>query len=111
MFATPTLPQQSFEVVVGRAMKKNYGQRSVAFVRIVDGKAKERVRGMLSHFGGPEQPLEVFTDGDTALRQWQQRRCQTHPMYWTGTLENPHCQAQQRGTQSASKQGAQILRS
>ena len=53
-------------------MKKNYGQRSVAFVRIVDGKAKERVRGMLSHFGGPEQPLEVFTDGDTALRQWQQ---------------------------------------
>ena len=65
-------PQQSFEVVVGRAMKKNYGQRSVAFVRIVDDKAKERMRGMLSHFGGPEQLSEVFTDGDAALRQWQQ---------------------------------------
>ncbi|UUZ62891.1 hypothetical protein LP417_24110 [Polaromonas sp. P1-6] len=65
-------PEQSFEVVAGRAMQEGYGQRSLAFVQIIDDHSKERVRVMLSHFGGAEQALEVFTDGDTRLRQWQQ---------------------------------------
>lgn len=55
-------------------MQIGQNQRSLAFVQIVDdhSQARVRVRGMLSHFGGGEQALEVFTDGDTRLRQWQQ---------------------------------------
>lgn len=65
-------PEQYFEVVAGRAMQEGHGQRSMAFVQIIDDHSKERVRVILSHFGGAEQALEVFTDGDTRLRQWQQ---------------------------------------
>lgn len=106
-------PQQSFEVVVGRAMKKNYGQRSVAFVRIVDDKAKERVRGTLSHFGGPEQLLEVFTDGDTALRQWQQTTLpdSSHVLDWYHLKTRIAKLNSVVHSRQASKQGAQTLRS
>lgn len=63
--------EKSFEVVAGRAMRAGVGQRSVAFVRTVDPHSHARVRGVLAAFGGQDLPMEVFTDGDIQLRQWQ----------------------------------------
>ncbi|MDM0050623.1 hypothetical protein [Variovorax sp. J22R115] len=63
--------EKSFEVVAGRAMRAGVGQRSLAFVRTVDEHSHERVRGVLASFGGQDLPMEVFTDGDIQLRQWQ----------------------------------------
>jgi hypothetical protein len=63
--------EKSFEVIAGRAMRSGVGQRSVAFVRAVDPHSHARVRGVLAAFGGPDLPMEVFTDGDIQLRQWQ----------------------------------------
>ena len=63
--------ENSFEVVAGRAMRAGVGQRSVAFVRTVDPHSHARVRGVLAAFGGQDLPMEVFTDGDIQLRQWQ----------------------------------------
>jgi len=51
-------------------MRAGVGQRSVAFVRTVDEYSHER-RGFLASFGGQDLPMEVFTDGDIQLRQWQ----------------------------------------
>lgn len=63
--------EKSFEVVAGRAMRNDVGQRSVAFVRSVDPHSHERVRGVLSAFGRQDNSIEVFTDGEIQLRQWQ----------------------------------------
>jgi hypothetical protein len=63
--------EKSFEVVAGRAMRNDVGQRSVAFVRSVDPHSHERVRGVLSAFGQHDSSIEVFTDGEIQLRQWQ----------------------------------------
>lgn len=63
--------EKSFEVVAGRAMRVDVGQRSVAFVRTVDPNSHERVRGVLAAFGQHDSSMEVFTDGEIQLRQWQ----------------------------------------
>lgn len=65
-------------------MQEGHGQRSLAFVQIVDAYSQARMRGLLSHFGGGEQALEVFTDGDTRLRQWQQTTLpgSSHVLNW-----------------------------
>jgi hypothetical protein len=63
--------EKSFEVVAGRAMRAGVGQRSVAFVRAVDPHSHARVRGVLAAFVGHDRSMEVFTDGDIQLRQWQ----------------------------------------
>lgn len=63
--------EKSFEVVAGRATRAGVGQRSVAFVRAVDPHSHARVRGVLAAFGGHDRSMEVFTDGDIQLRQWQ----------------------------------------
>ena len=63
--------EKSFEVIAGRAMRAGVGQRSVAFVRTVDPRSHARVQGVLAAFGGQDLPMEVFTDGDIQLRQWQ----------------------------------------
>jgi hypothetical protein len=52
-------------------MRAGVGQRSVAFVRTVDPHSHARVRGVLAAFGRQDLPMEVFTDGDIQLRQWQ----------------------------------------
>ncbi len=76
--------EKSFEVVAGRAMRAGVGQRSLAFVRTVDEHSSERVRGVLSAFGRHDQSMEVFTDGDTQLRQWQLKTLPraTHILDW-----------------------------
>jgi hypothetical protein len=63
--------EKSFEVVAGRAMRAGDDQRSVAFVRTVDPHSHARVRAVLAAFGGQDYPMEVFTDGEIQLRQWQ----------------------------------------
>ena len=64
-------PERSFEVVAGRAMRPGLRQRSVAFARIADRNSRERMRSWLAPFGTANASLEVFTDGDAQLRQWQ----------------------------------------
>ena len=64
--------KQDFEVVAGRAMRADLGQRSIAFVRTVDDHANQRIKAMLAPFSTTAQNMEVFTDGDNQLRQWQQ---------------------------------------
>lgn len=63
--------ENSFEVVAGRAMRTGVGQRSVAFVRTVDEHSHERVQRALGALGRQDLSMEVFTDGDIQLRQWQ----------------------------------------
>lgn len=65
--------EQSFEVVAGRAIRRgNDDQRSLAFVQTVDAHFKGRVRIVLEQIGAHQANMEVFTDGATQLRQWQQ---------------------------------------
>jgi hypothetical protein len=56
----------------------------LAFVRTVDEHSRERVRGVLSAFGGQNRTMEVFTDGDTPLPQWQLKTLPrvTHILDW-----------------------------
>lgn len=64
--------KQDFEVVAGRALRADLGRRSIAFVRTVDDQANQRIKALLSPFSTTADNMEVFTDGDNQLRQWQQ---------------------------------------
>lgn len=64
--------KQDFEVVAGRALRADLGQRSIAFVRTVDDHANQRIKALLAPFSTTADKMEVFTDGDNQLRQWQQ---------------------------------------
>jgi len=64
--------KQDFEVVAGRAFRSDLGQRSIAFVRTVDDHANQRIKALLVPFATTADSMEVFTDGDNQLRQWQQ---------------------------------------
>ena len=63
--------KQDFEVVAGRALRADLGQRSIAFVRTVDAHATQRIKSLLAPFSTIADNMEVFTDGDNQLRQWQ----------------------------------------
>lgn len=65
-------------------MRADLGQRSIAFVRTVDDHANQRIKAMLAPFGPTAQNMEVFTDGDNQLRQWQQStlRGSKHILDW-----------------------------
>ena len=63
--------KQDFEVVAGRALRADLGQRSIAFVRTVDDHANQRIKALLAPFSTTADKMEVFTDGDNQLRQWQ----------------------------------------
>ena len=71
-------PEGNFEVVAGRRLRGTEPSRSVAFVRIVDAEATRRVGSMAAG------ATEVFTDGDTQLRQWQMTALPqaTHILDW-----------------------------
>lgn len=71
-------PEGNFEVVAGRRLRGTEPSRSVAFVRIVDAEATRRVGAMAAG------ATEVFTDGDTQLRQWQMTALPqaTHILDW-----------------------------
>ncbi len=64
--------KQDFEVVAGRALRADLGQRSIAFVRTVDDHANQGIKALLAPFSTTADNMEVFTDGDNQLRQWQQ---------------------------------------
>jgi hypothetical protein len=64
--------KQDFEVVAGRALRADLGQRSIAFVRTIDDHANQRIKTLLAPFSTTADNMEVFTDGDNQLRQWQQ---------------------------------------
>jgi len=64
--------KQDFEVVAGRALRADLGQRSIAFVRTIDDHANQRIKVLLAPFSTTADNMEVFTDGDNQLRQWQQ---------------------------------------
>jgi len=64
--------KQDFEVVAGRALRADLGQRSIAFVRTIDDHANQRIKALLAPFSTTADNMEVFTDGDNQLRQWQQ---------------------------------------
>jgi hypothetical protein len=63
--------KQDFEVVAGRALRADLGQRSIAFVRTVDDHANQRIKALLAPFSTTADNMAVFTDGDNQLRQWQ----------------------------------------
>jgi hypothetical protein len=71
-------PEGNFEVVAGRRLGSREPSRSVAFVRIVDADATRRLGAMA------QGATEVFTDGDTQLRQWQMTALPqaTHILDW-----------------------------
>ena len=77
--------EKSFEVVAGRAMRVDAGQRSVAFVRTVDPNSHDRVRGVLAAFGRPDSSMEVFTDVRFNFASGNFRRCRSRGISWTGT--------------------------
>jgi hypothetical protein len=60
-----------FEVVVGRLLGSGACRRSIAFARTVDPHCDRRVLALLAGAGG-DRAVEVFTDGDTLLRSWQE---------------------------------------
>ncbi len=72
-----------FEVVAGRLLGNNIVGRSVAFVRTIDNHSAKRVQAAIVN-AGPGRRVEVFTDGDAQLRQWQMSAVPqaTHVLDW-----------------------------
>jgi hypothetical protein len=65
-----TIGVPDFEVIAGRLLGDRISVRSIAMVRTIDDRSAQRVQVAIANAGSGRR-VEVFTDGDPKLRQWQ----------------------------------------